>query len=63
MGIRTVGVVGLGNMGLGMAASLVRAGFAVLGQDINTVWPEAAKAAKAAKAAGACWIAPIARSW
>ena len=33
MGIRTVGVVGLGNMGLGMAATLVRAGFAVTGTD------------------------------
>jgi 3-hydroxyisobutyrate dehydrogenase len=35
MEIRTVGVVGLGNMGLGMAATLVRAGFAVLGTDTN----------------------------
>ncbi len=35
MEIRTVGVVGLGNMGLGMAATLVRAGFAVLGTDIS----------------------------
>jgi 3-hydroxyisobutyrate dehydrogenase len=45
MVIRTVGVVGLGNMGLGMAASLARAGFAVLGQDINTARREAAEAA------------------
>ncbi len=35
MDIQTVGVVGLGNMGLGMAATLVRAGFSVLGHDIN----------------------------
>jgi 3-hydroxyisobutyrate dehydrogenase len=35
MEIRTVGVVGLGNMGLGMAGTLVRAGFAVLGTDTN----------------------------
>lgn len=35
MRIETVGVVGLGNMGLGMARSLVRAGFDVLGQDID----------------------------
>ncbi len=35
MAIRTVGVVGLGNMGLGMAATLVRAGFTVLGTDIS----------------------------
>lgn len=35
MKIETVGVVGLGNMGLGMARSLVRAGFDVLGQDID----------------------------
>ncbi len=32
--IGTVGVVGLGNMGLGMAATLARAGFTVLGYDI-----------------------------
>jgi len=31
----TVGVVGLGNMGFGMAASLARAGFTVRGHDIN----------------------------
>ena len=35
MDIRTVGVVGLGNMGLGMAATLVRAGFVVIGTDVN----------------------------
>jgi hypothetical protein len=35
MYIRTVGVVGLGNMGLGMAATLVRAGFVVIGTDVN----------------------------
>jgi 3-hydroxyisobutyrate dehydrogenase len=35
MDIGTVGVVGLGNMGLGMAATLVKAGFAVIGTDIN----------------------------
>ncbi|WP_256019832.1 NAD(P)-dependent oxidoreductase [Roseomonas sp. GC11] len=35
MELRTLGVVGLGQMGLGMAASLVRAGFAVLGHDIS----------------------------
>jgi len=35
MEIGTVGVVGLGNMGLGMAASLVRAGFVVLGTDLS----------------------------
>ena len=35
MEIRTVGVVGLGNMGLGMAASLVRAGFTVEGHDLD----------------------------
>jgi 3-hydroxyisobutyrate dehydrogenase len=35
MDIGTVGVVGLGNMGMGMAATLVKAGFAVIGTDIN----------------------------
>ena len=35
MNIRTIGVVGLGNMGLGMAGTLVRAGFAVSGYDIS----------------------------
>jgi 3-hydroxyisobutyrate dehydrogenase len=35
MDIRTVGVVELGNMGLGMAATLVRAGFAVIGTDLD----------------------------
>ena len=35
MDIGTVGVVGLGNMGLGMAATLARAGFKVIGTDIN----------------------------
>lgn len=35
MGIATVGVVGLGNMGLGIGAALRRSGFAVLGHDIN----------------------------
>lgn len=33
--IKTVGVIGLGNMGRGMAASLKRAGFQVLGLDAN----------------------------
>jgi 3-hydroxyisobutyrate dehydrogenase len=35
MSISTVGVVGLGNMGLGMAKSLLRAGFSVIGHDIS----------------------------
>jgi 3-hydroxyisobutyrate dehydrogenase len=35
MEIGTIGVIGLGNMGLGMAATLVRAGFTVLGSDIS----------------------------
>jgi 3-hydroxyisobutyrate dehydrogenase len=45
LAIRTVGVVGLGNMGLGMASSLVRAGFAVEGHDINPARQGAAEAA------------------
>lgn len=45
MEIRTVGVVGLGNMGLGMAATLVRAGFTVLGADISTARRAPAEAA------------------
>ncbi|WP_159995209.1 NAD(P)-dependent oxidoreductase [Roseomonas sp. 18066] len=35
MELRTIGVVGLGNMGLGMAATLAKAGFTVLGYDIS----------------------------
>ncbi|GJD51788.1 2-(hydroxymethyl)glutarate dehydrogenase [Methylobacterium crusticola] len=35
MTIETIGVVGLGNMGLGMAAVLARKGFAVSGYDIS----------------------------
>lgn len=45
MDIGTVGVVGLGNMGLGMAATLARAGFAVLGHDIDPARRGAAEAA------------------
>jgi 3-hydroxyisobutyrate dehydrogenase len=44
MTITSVGVVGLGNMGLGMASSLVRAGFAVIGTDLNPARAEAAAA-------------------
>ena len=47
MGIRTVGVVGLGNMGLGMAASLLRGGFAVTGFDISPARRQPAEAAGA----------------
>jgi 3-hydroxyisobutyrate dehydrogenase len=43
--IRTVGIVGLGNMGLGMAATLVRAGFSVLGHDIDPARRASAEAA------------------
>jgi 3-hydroxyisobutyrate dehydrogenase len=35
MEIGTIGVIGLGNMGLGMAATLARSGFTVIGTDIN----------------------------
>ena len=45
MEIRTVGVVGLGNMGLGMAATLARAGFAVAGTDTNPARRAPAEAA------------------
>ncbi len=45
MEIRTVGVVGLGNMGLGMAATLATAGFTVLGHDISPARRLAAEAA------------------
>lgn len=38
---QTIGVVGLGNMGSGMARSLLRAGYAVVGYDVR---PEAAAA-------------------
>lgn len=50
MEIHTVGVVGLGNMGLGMAATLARKGFAVLGYDIS----QARRAA--IEAAGVCFL-------
>ena len=52
--IKTVGVIGLGNMGSGMAASLVRAGFKVLGFDICT------NACEKASLAGITIIASIA---
>ncbi len=45
MGGSTVGVIGLGNMGLGMAAALVRAGFGVLGHDVSEARCTAAAAA------------------
>ena len=45
MDIRTIGVVGLGNMGIGMAGSLVRKGFTVSGFDIAETRREAAEAA------------------
>lgn len=45
MALTTIGVVGLGNMGLGMAASLVRAGFTVLGTDLNPARAEPASEA------------------
>lgn len=45
MGIRTVGVVGLGNMGLGMAATLARAGFTVFGTDLSLARRAPAEAA------------------
>jgi 3-hydroxyisobutyrate dehydrogenase len=45
MTIATVGVVGLGNMGRGMAATLVRKGFTVLGYDIDPPRRPAAEAA------------------
>ena len=45
MEIRTVGVVGLGNMGLGMAGTLVRAGFTVLGTDLSAARRAPAEAA------------------
>jgi 3-hydroxyisobutyrate dehydrogenase len=56
MEIRRVGVIGLGNMGLGMAASLVRAGFAVLGTDISATRRGAAEAAGVAFHADAASI-------
>ena len=45
MAIGTVGVVGLGNMGRGMAATLVRKGFTVLGYDIDPARRPAAEGA------------------
>lgn len=45
MEIRTVGVVGLGNMGMGMATTLARAGFTVLGTDLNAARRGPAEAA------------------
>jgi len=48
MTITTIGVVGLGNMGLGMAATLARKGFRVTGYDIS----EARRAAVEAQGVG-----------
>ncbi|WP_375457115.1 3-hydroxyisobutyrate dehydrogenase [uncultured Methylobacterium sp.] len=45
MATRTIGFVGLGNMGGPMAANLVRAGFAVRGFDLDPASLETAKAA------------------
>ncbi|EFH13748.1 NAD(P)-dependent oxidoreductase [Teichococcus cervicalis] len=45
MQLRSIGVVGLGQMGLGMAASLLRAGFTVLGHDISDTRRAPAEAA------------------
>ncbi len=45
MEIQTVGVVGLGNMGLGMAATLARKGFRVLGYDLSETRGAPAEAA------------------
>lgn len=39
--IKTVGVIGLGQMGLPMASNLARKGFRVLGHDINPLSPQA----------------------
>jgi len=44
MTITTIGVVGLGNMGLGMAATLARKGFRVTGYDISDARRVAAEA-------------------
>lgn len=54
MTIRRIGVVGLGNMGLGMAASLARAGFETVGHDVS----EARRAA--VEAAGVTFAASLA---
>jgi 3-hydroxyisobutyrate dehydrogenase len=45
MDIKTIGVVGLGNMGLGMASTLAAKGFAVLGFDISEARRQPAEAA------------------
>lgn len=50
--IRSVGVIGLGNMGGGMAASLARAGFAVTGHDVSAAAMERAQANGVAPATG-----------
>jgi 3-hydroxyisobutyrate dehydrogenase len=44
MDIKSIGVVGLGNMGLGMASTLARKGFAVTGFDLNEARRAAAEA-------------------
>jgi 3-hydroxyisobutyrate dehydrogenase len=45
MNLETVGVVGLGNMGLGMATTLARKGFKVIGYDISDARRAAIEAA------------------
>ena len=44
MGIRHIGVVGLGNMGLGMASTLARKGYDVIGYDISDARRDAVEA-------------------
>ena len=49
----TIGFIGLGNMGVPMAANLVKAGHRVIGYDINTSAGQALDAPSVAAAASA----------
>jgi putative dehydrogenase len=56
---QTVGVVGLGNMGTGMARSLLRAGYPVVGYDLR---PEARAGLEAAGGRAAASLAEVGRT-
>ena len=59
MGIRTVGFIGIGNMGRPMAANLVKGGYQVVAYDVDT--KRAAQFAREAGAKSAATLAELGR--